>query len=291
MSGAFADSGKLSAKKNPRLRGRILIFGGAVGNLEATRALFAAAESLKIPPQNFIFTGDIAAYCADGQATADFLREKMHGGIIVRGNCETALAQNADECNCGFGDGSICAQLSEKWHYHSLKTINAETKKWMGELPPQAAFEFGGRIFAVVHASSESENRFIFESNSAAEKSRELDFLGGDAVVCGHSGLPFAEFIGGRFWLNAGAIGMPANDGTPRVWFLTLEESDGGISIRRCALKYDFSPQREKMIQAGLSEYADTLQTGIWPSDDILPSLEKSRQGIPIAEKKFFWAN
>ena len=37
-----------------------------------------------------------------------------------------------------------------------------------------------------------------------------------DAIIGGHSGLPFTQTLGSRLWHNPGAIGMPANDGTPR---------------------------------------------------------------------------
>ena len=37
-----------------------------------------------------------------------------------------------------------------------------------------------------------------------------------DGVIGGHCGLPFTKVVGDRLWHNPGAIGMPANDGTPR---------------------------------------------------------------------------
>ena len=41
--------------------------------------------------------------------------------------------------------------------------------------------------------------------------------------------LLFGQRVGGKFWLNSGAIGMPANDGSRDGWYLPLSPIDGGI--------------------------------------------------------------
>ena len=54
----------------------------------------------------------------------------------------------------------------------------------------------------------------------------ELERAGADVVIAGHAGVPFIEKIGRGVWFNPGVIGMPANDGTPDVWY-GLVRSDG----------------------------------------------------------------
>lgn len=58
---------------------------------------------------------------------------------------------------------------------------------------------------------------FVFASTPDAVKSADLESSGADGIVAGHCGLPFTQVIGGRLWHNAGAVGMPVNDGTSRV--------------------------------------------------------------------------
>ena len=41
-----------------------------------------------------------------------------------------------------------------------------------------------------------------------------------DLILSGHAGLPFYSIEKEKFWLNAGVIGMPANDATSRVWYM-----------------------------------------------------------------------
>jgi hypothetical protein len=158
----------------------------------------------------------------------------------------------------------------------------------MGALPRR--IEYNGRRLAVVHGSVRSINRFIFASSDAPIKNRELDAAAGDGVLAGHYGLPFTQLLGTRLWHNAGAIGLPANDGTPRGWYSVLTADQGGISIAHRALEYDHQCAAAKMRLAHLpEEYANALETGLWPSQDILPEKELRQRGIPLEERSVFW--
>ena len=110
-------------------------------------------------------------------------------------------------------------------------------------------------------------------------------------VIAGHCGLPFTQIVDGRLWHNSGALGMPANDGTARVWFSLLREAAGGIEIEHRAIDYDCAPQQQKMRAARLPDgYINALATGIWPSDDILPTAEKRATGIARKAETVFWS-
>ena len=68
---------------------------------------------------------------------------------------------------------------------------------------------------------------------------------------------------------------MPANDGTPRVWFSVLVPAAGGILVEHHALGYNHTAAAARMRQHGLPEgYATALETGLWPSCDVLPPAE-----------------
>ena len=281
----------------------LLSFGGVYGNLQALNALANAAafspgssdssDSPDSPPARAtICTGDLAAYCADGAAVCAKMRTQFANAIIVRGNCERAIAADDGECGCGFAPGSACDRLSAQWYPHAKKSISPADKKWMGALPSRVLLQFGGRKIAVIHAAADSDNRFIFASDSADDKRAIIDSLGADAVIAGHSGIPFTQNIGGKIWHNSGALGMPANDGTPRVWYAEWNRESGGIRISHRALKYDFRTAQSAMRAAGLSAaYRTALQSGIWPSDDVLPPPERAQQGKSIPPQTHFWTD
>jgi MoaA/NifB/PqqE/SkfB family radical SAM enzyme/predicted phosphodiesterase len=264
-----------------RQTGPLLIFGGPYSNLEATQALFAEAERRSIPPERMICTGDVVAYGADAAATSTLIRNS--GCHVVMGNCEESLAAGSADCGCGFPDDSSCSRLSAAWFRHADQETSEDLRAWMAALPRRIDIEVAGARLAVVHGGATSINRFIFPSTPMAAKSDELDCLGVDGVIAGHSGIPFTQVIGGRLWHNSGAIGMPANDGTPRVWYSILDQDKAALSIEHLALEYDYRSAAEKMRAAGLPDgYADALGTGLWPSRDVLPFSEICERGIAI---------
>lgn len=268
--------------------GPVLIFGGPYGNLEATDALIAAADRLGISARSAICTGDVVAYGADPQAVCGKVR--AWGSFVVMGNCEESFASDSDDCGCGFTEGSACEVLSAQWFGATRRDLDRETKEWMGTLPRLATFTLGGHRLAVVHGGLEKINQFIFASTSADEKRRQVDAAGCDAIIAGHCGLPFSQVIDGRLWHNSGALGMPANDGTPRVWFSVLSQDRTGIEVTHHALDYDHRAAAAKMRERGYpAGYADCLVTGLWPSCDILPEVERADRGRPLAPKSLTW--
>src|SRR5205085_3895849 len=124
----------------------------------------------------------------------------------------------------------------------------------MGTLPRRIDLEICGARLAVVHGGVGLINRFVFASTPLAIKAEELARSGTDGLIGGHCGLPFTQVVHGRLWHNAGAIGMPANDGTPRGWFSLLMPDRDGITVEHRALAYDHARAARKMRQAGLPE-------------------------------------
>ncbi|HEX9462455.1 MAG TPA: metallophosphoesterase family protein [Alphaproteobacteria bacterium] len=270
------------------LAGPVLIFGGPYGNLEATEALRRVARERDIPPSQTICTGDVVAYGADPQAAVDLIRD--WGCAVVMGNCEEALAADAADCGCGFEDGTACAALSDQWFTATRRDLNDDAKRWMGGLPRRLEFTLGGRRLAAVHGSTTQINRFIFASTPAAVKAAEIAASGCDGIVAGHCGLPFTDIVDGRLWHNSGALGLPANDGTPLVWFSVLAAGEGGLRIEHHALAFDHATAAAKMrARAYPAGYADCLASGLWPSCDVLPAAERAARGQALVPATHLW--
>ncbi len=271
------------------LDGPVLAFGGPYSNLEAARAIRAEAERLGIPPARTICTGDIVAYCADPGATIALIR--AWGIPVVQGNVEEQLGAGAEDCACGFTPGSACETLAAQWYAHAEREVTADDRRWMAGLPRLIRFTLAGRRFVALHGGASRINRWVFASTPAAEKAAELALARAEGVVAGHCGLPFVDNFGDRLWCNAGTVGLPANDGTPRVWYAVLTpERAGAIRAELRPLPYDFRSAAQKMRLAGLADsYARALETGLWPPSDILPSAEVAATGRPLTATLNFW--
>jgi len=266
----------------------ILVFGGPYSNLEALQALMMTAASRGIPTDHMLCTGDVVAYGADPQATVDLIRATDIA--VVMGNCEESLAADSSDCGCGFEKGSACDLLATQWFAYASRALDAHAKTWMRGLPRQIDLRLGGRRLIAIHGSVSQINRFVFASNAGADKLAECKQAATDGVIAGHCGLPFSQIVDGHLWHNAGVIGLPANDGTPRVWYSVLHPRNEAIGVEHCALSYDHQTAATKMRECGLpSAYADSLISGRWPAEDILPAQERDRGGRTIAPWSVVW--
>ena len=267
--------------------GPMLVFGGPYSNLEATVAVLAEARRRAIPPDHVLCTGDLAAYGADPQPVIDLVRDA--GIRVVMGNCEESLAADAADCGCGFAEGSACAALSTQWYPFANNRVDAASRAWMGALPRRIAVAIGSRRLLAIHGGVSEISRFVFADSDDA-LAEELAAAGCDGVIAGHCGLPFTRELAGRLWHNAGVVGMPANDGTPRGWYSVLTPRDDGIAIAHLALDYDHAAAARKMRAHGLPEgYAAALETGLWPSCDVLTPPELARRGRPLQPHAVQW--
>jgi len=209
---------------------------------------------------------------------------------VVLGNCEESLGSEAPDCGCGLEMGSVCSALSTDWYRFAVQKVGSRSKAWMRNLPRSIGFELNGRTFLVVHGGVEQINRFIFTSTPAEDKWGELELAATDGVIAGHCGLPFGQHINDKVWLNAGVIGMPANDGTRDGWYMLLKSESNHIRITWHRLSYNAEGSHRSMQEAGLAKgYADVLLSGLWPSLDVLPDIERSQQGQPINPQPLFF--
>lgn len=280
----------MSVQDLGELDGPVLVFGGAHGNLEATAQVLAAAAHHAIPPGHLICTGDTAAYCADPGGVAMLLRAA--GVHVVMGNCEEALGADSLDCGCTFPAGGTCDRLSAHWFEYCRNAISPETKAWMGHLPRRIEFTLGGTRLVAIHGSPRAIAEHVFASTPSAVKAPHIEEAGADGIVAGHSGLLFSQIIEGRLWHNVGAIGIPANDGTPRVWYSILRpfEDAPGIRIEPYALDYDFRTAQSKMHAATLpEEYAQALSSGFWDNCEVLPESETLQTDRALSPAAVMW--
>lgn len=264
-------------------RDKILVFGGPYSNLQATLAMRDEADRLGIAAHNVICTGDVVAYAAEPEETVNAIR--AWGVHVIAGNCEEQLADGAEDCGCGFEEGSVCDVLSRGWYPYAAAHISESSRQWMRGLARSMTFRYGGKRFHVLHGGGRQTNRFIFESDDAA-MAQEVRALDADVVLAGHAGIPFIARTGRATWVNAGVIGIPANDGTPDVWYAIVQAEAVHVRISLRRLSYDYISAAAAMRRAGHANgYARAIVTGIWPSHDILPPAELDQTGAKLRQK------
>jgi predicted phosphodiesterase len=269
----------LSCKRGDSLRvqdlgilsGDILLFGGIYSNVAALQALEEQAALFGIAPSNMLCSGDIVAYCADAEACV--ARIRALGCPIIAGNCEIQLASDADDCGCGYEEGTECSLLSRNWYAHARADVSAENKVWMSKLPDWIVFEHGNKRYVIVHGGASDISRFVWPTTPVAEIAAEISTIEAqigaiDCVIAGHTGIAVDVVVGKVRWVNSGAVGMPPHDGDQRGCFAVLRDNE--FEFKR--LRYDVEVAVAAMKMAGLTQgYEQSLHSGFWPSEDNLP--------------------
>lgn len=253
------------------MEGDVLLFGGPYSNLRATEALLEQAQRRGIARERRICTGDAIGYAAEPAETFRLVVAESH---LVAGNCERQVGEGAADCGCGFEEGTACDALSKGWYPFAAAQFAEEERAVMRALPDICIFLHRGARHAVLHGGYTDISRFLWPDSPDEALAEEIAALEADvgrvdAVVAGHSGIAFQRRIGEKLWINAGAIGLPPHDGRPLTRYAIL--SDDGVRFERLA--YDHAAAAGAMRAAGLDQgYDRALETGIWPSEDVLPA-------------------
>jgi predicted phosphodiesterase len=264
------------------IEGKILVFGGAYSNYQALEKLQSIANELAIPSGNIFNTGDAVAYCAEPEECVQLIRD--WGIHSISGNVEIQLANDQEDCGCDFTEGGRCDTLSQKWYPYLKNKISPSSISWMKGLPECISFSFHGNRVIVVHGSLNKTSEFIFKSTPWEIKAQNFNQSNADIVLAGHCGLPFNQVNEGKYWLNPGVIGMPANDGTCSGWYLIIDYANGKLSFEHYAFEYNNEKAAQLMESEGLpAAYSKTLLTGIWDNWDILPEAETNQTGIELS--------
>ncbi|MGC1498001.1 MAG: metallophosphoesterase family protein [Sulfitobacter sp.] len=253
------------------LDGPIMLFGGPYSNVQALDALIKVAADRAIGADHMICTGDVVAYCGAPRQSVQRVRDM--GCAVVAGNCEVQLASGAQDCGCGFEEGSTCDVLSAGWYGFAASAVSAADTAWMANLPDIITFTHQGARYGVLHGGISDVSRFVWGSSDASVFAQEWRLLEAqvgqvDHVIAGHCGVPFIATTPMGRWINAGVIGMPPHDGRQQTRFAILDGGD--VQIHR--LDYDVTGAVQDMVNARLPMgYRRGLQTGYWPSEDVLP--------------------
>lgn len=263
------------------LQGKMLVFGGSYGNFQALEAMKKIADELEISSTNVICTGDIMGYCAQPNECIELIRD--WGIRSIAGNVELQVRNDEEDCGCNFEDGSRCDVFARSWYPFIQNNIKPENKKWLHTLPEFIRFKYAGKNGMVIHGGIDDTSQFIFESTEWSIKKEIFENSNSELLVTGHCGLPFHTRNEGLYWLNPGVIGMPANDGTTRVWYMVLDDSTGVPTFEHHSFEYDHKTAADAIKTSKLPfSYAHTLNNGLWDNNDILPDYETKYQGIEI---------
>jgi predicted phosphodiesterase len=254
---------------------RLAVFGGIYSNAPALEAAIRIARGRDA--ERIFALGDFGAFGPHPDRVFPALLEA--GVEAIRGNYEESLIAGAADCGCGYTDPRDNHFARISYEYTAEKT-SSEWVRWMATLPQTRRLEAGGRRVLLVHGSPRRVNEFLFASTSpTAFLEKMLADADADVLLCTHTGLHWRRRLpSGRWVVNAGALGRPANDGRTNVWYAELTFGDD-VEVVFVPVAYDEELLAREMESEGLPpEFIETIRTGWWTSClEILPAKERSR--------------
>ena len=271
-----------SIERPSRATARIALFGGIYSNHHALESAIADCRARGI--ETICCLGDLGAFGPHPDLVFPLIRE--HGVRTLAGNYDDSIARGLSDCQCGYTDprDEHYARLSYRYTFQRTSPAN---RRFLAELPSEIRLVLGGWRVLLCHGSPRRQNEFLWESTTSdAFLERLCDVHRADVIAVTHTGIKWKRRLpSGRLFINAGVLGRPENDGTPRVWYTVLEPSEGaacpadGIAVEFVPVDYDHEALAREMEREDLPrEFIETIRTGWWTTClEVLPQKERRR--------------
>jgi predicted phosphodiesterase len=255
---------------------KVALFGGVYNNHLALRKACELATSRGC--EALFQLGDLGGFGPNPNNVFPILKEfNVH---CIQGNYEESLVNRIEDCGCGYTHpkDNYYAQIS---YDYTNKNLSEENRAWLALLPKQLQFKLGNFRVHLCHGSPRRINEFLWESTTSngfvASMANQLGF---DVLCCTHTGLPWKrEFASGKWIVNVGVLGRPANNGSKNVYYTELAIENGALKTDLVDVPYDWETLAREMAAEKLPpEFIETITTGYWTTClEILPGKERAR--------------
>lgn len=255
---------------------RYALLSDVHGNLPALEAVLEDVGSRDVSAVYHL--GDLVGYAPWPNEVVERLAERGVPGVA--GNYDSTAATGHEHCGCRYDDPRQQA-LSHESYGWTVDRLTGKTRRRLRGLPfridlkPAGGHAPGPRA-VLLHGAPTRNTLYWTEDRSDDFCRRMADRVGageGDALVFGHTHLPWTRTVGGIRFVNAGSAGRP-KDGDPRAGYVVLEAPDGGTDGARggwgvefVRVEYDVERAARGVEDSGLpDDFAEQLRAGGAPA-------------------------
>lgn len=253
---------------------RVAVLGGVYSNSIALERAIDDAKSRGA--EALICLGDLGAFGPHPDKAAALLRSENIP--VVRGNYDDSIARGLADCQCGYTDpqDNYFARISYQYTFQNTSQVHRE---WMAGFPEEIRFRLGELDVLACHGSPRQTNEFLWESSTPTHFLAKLGRDHAADVILGtHTGIHWKrQWDEAGWYVNVGALGRPANDGSTSVWYAMVEATGKKLKTDFIPVQYDHRALAADMRSEGLPEqFVETVLTGWWTTClEILPSKER----------------
>lgn len=227
-------------------------------NAAALRAVLSDIEARGI--DRIYCLGDLIGYGPHPNEVIDFIRGADMPTIA--GNYDDGVAFERGECGCYYSDDEA-RRIGDASYRFTVATVTPENKAWLRSLPRELLFEAHGLRFHLVHGSPRRMNEYLLKERDARTFERIASTEQADALVFGHTHVPWHRRYGGLLFVNAGSVGRP-KDGDTRAGYTMMQVTAGGETLVDVVrVHYDVERTAKAVDAVGLPQaLADAFRAG-----------------------------
>lgn len=235
---------------------KFAVISDAHGNLAALRAVLADIEQKGI--DSIFCAGDLVGYGPYPYEVIELIKQKRIPSVM--GNWDYTVGNSRIVCRCRYKDEKWAGigTAAVQW---TLENVTEKNKEYLQKLPFELAVGTDATGVRIVHGSPRRNYEYLDKDMDEKALNQLLFECRADAIICGHTHIPYIRKIGDKLLINAGSVGRPKH-GDPRASYCIIE-INGDIKAEICYTGYDFESTAREIIDRGLpAELADVIRTG-----------------------------
>ena len=186
---------------------RIVVISDVHANLDALTALPESGEELWA-------LGDLVDYGPNPREVVTLLRSRA--AVVVRGNHDQAV---------GFEDDPRCTprfrRMALETRDYTIRSMTGDLTRYLQQLPLHRTVDRDGKKFYLCHAMP-SDPLYGYCPGNSDQWANEIEALGVDYLLVGHTHTPFIRQVGSTTVVNPGSLGQPKTgkpDACYAVWY------------------------------------------------------------------------
>lgn len=243
---------------------KIAVFSDIHGNIKALKAVLDDIKAEGV--DETICLGDLVGYGAYPNEVIELIKSNKIPTIM--GNYDDGVGFEKDDCGCAYTnpEEKKLGDISLEW---TKKTVSDENKEFLRNLLPKIEMEVEGKKLLFVHGSPRRINEYLFLDRPLKSLRNIFKDLDVDAVICGHTHIPYVRYFDGKMLINDGSVGKPKRfhkeqtKYSTEACYLILEVNTNEISAQIRHIPYDFEKMAKAIEKAGLPEHFANILRGI----------------------------
>jgi putative phosphoesterase len=233
----------------------IALISDVHGNLPALQAVLEDIRAREV--EAVYCLGDLVGYGPDPNGVIDLIRSE--DVPTVMGNYDEGVGWETGDCGCYYASPEAKV-AGESSYLFTVQEVTAENKAFLRDLPRDLRARHGGMEVHLVHGSPRKINEYLLRGRDERTFCRILAKEDSDVLAFGHTHEPWADTIGGLYFVNVGSVGRP-KDGNPRAAYTLLRLPE--LKAETVRVAYDHKAVAETVRAVGLPDsLVESFRTG-----------------------------